>query len=178
MSLNKKSAWKGRKVLQIWWWYSIYRVDSISFWRSFLRHFLSKDPILALSDFLKDFFSAFLWVVDNGNVLTFIFFSKDERSEEITFDSNLPLLQKLVLYSFVKWCSHNEIQSNSKVYSSFSSIYINPVIYSLLIKVAWGASVWVAYINLLISGAKVNGRNYYENTNFEHINFESKKFPN
>ncbi len=29
---------------------------------------------------------------------------------------------------FVKWCSHNEIQSNSKVYSSFASIYINPVI--------------------------------------------------
>jgi hypothetical protein len=62
---------------------------------------------------------------------------------------------------FVKWCSHNEVQSNSKVYSSFASIYINPVVYSLLIKVAWGASVWVAYINLLISGAKVKGRNYF-----------------
>jgi hypothetical protein len=61
----------------------------------------------------------------------------------------------------VKWCSHNEIQSNSEVYSSFASIYINPVIYSLLIKVAWGASVWVAFSNLLISGAKVKGRNYF-----------------
>ncbi len=30
--------------------------------------------------------------------------------------------------SFVKWFSHNEIQSNSNVYSSFASIYINPVI--------------------------------------------------
>ncbi len=29
---------------------------------------------------------------------------------------------------FVKWCSLNEIQSNSKVYSSFASIYINTVI--------------------------------------------------
>ncbi len=29
---------------------------------------------------------------------------------------------------FVKWCAHNEIQSNSKVYSSFASIYINSVI--------------------------------------------------
>jgi hypothetical protein len=43
----------------------------------------------------------------------------------------------------------------------FASIYINPVVYSLLIKVAWGAFVWVAYINLLISGAKVKGRNYF-----------------
>jgi hypothetical protein len=42
-----------------------------------------------------------------------------------------------------------------------ASIYINPVVYSLLIKVAWGACVWVAYINLLISGAKVKGRNYF-----------------
>jgi hypothetical protein len=46
---------------------------------------------------------------------------------------------------------------NSEVYSSFASIYINPVVYSLLIKVAWGA----AYINLLISGAKEKGRNYF-----------------
>ncbi len=63
--------------------------------------------------------------------------------------------------SFVKWRSHNEVQSNSEVYSSFASIYINPVVYSLLTKVAWGAFVWVAYINLLISGAKVKGLNYF-----------------
>jgi hypothetical protein len=50
---------------------------------------------------------------------------------------------------------------NSEVYSSFASIYINPVVYSLLIKVAWGAPVWVTYINLLISGAKVKGQNYF-----------------
>ncbi len=37
------------------------------------------------------------------------------------------------------------------------SIYINPVVYNLLIKVAWG----VAYINLLISGAKVKVQNYF-----------------
>ncbi len=66
-----------------------------------------------------------------------------------------------VFCAFVKWCSHNEVQSNSQVYSSFASIYINPVVYSLLIKVAWGACVWVAYINNLISGAKVKGRNYF-----------------
>jgi hypothetical protein len=46
---------------------------------------------------------------------------------------------------------------NTEVYSSFASIYINPVVYSLLIKVAWGA----VYIKLLISGAKVKGRNYF-----------------
>ncbi len=32
-------------------------------------------------------------------------------------------LSDLIFQSFVKWCSHNEIQSNTEVYSSFASIY-------------------------------------------------------
>jgi hypothetical protein len=31
----------------------------------------------------------------------------------------------------------------------------------LLIKVAWGASVWVAFISLSIKGAKLKGRDYF-----------------
>ncbi len=88
------------------------------------------------------------------------------------FKTELHCLRLNFVYSFVKWCSHNEIQSNSEVYSSFASIYINPVVHSLLIKVAWWASVWVAYINLLISGAKVKGRNYFTKIGYQLIIFK------
>ncbi len=50
----------------------------------------------------------------------------------------------------VKWWSHNEIQSNSKVYSSFVSFYINPVIN----KSCMGSV-------LLIRGVKVKGQDYF-----------------
>ncbi len=100
-------------------------------------------------------FSSMLYL---GYVTCFLIYHKITlKSYHISF---LLLLIIIHLY-FVKWCSHNEIQSNSEVYSSFASIYINPVVYCLLIKVAWGASVWVAYINLLISGAKVKWGNYF-----------------
>jgi len=97
-------------------------------------------------------------------------FSEDYPIKE--YKIFLRLNMSLEIGYFVKWCSHNEIQSNSKVYSSFVSIYINPVIYSLLIKVAWEASVWVAYINLLISGAKVKGRNYFTKVTVRYFNLD------
>jgi hypothetical protein len=33
--------------------------------------------------------------------------------------------------------------------------------FELLIKIVWGAFFWVVCINLVISGAKVKGRNYF-----------------
>jgi hypothetical protein len=46
----------------------------------------------------------------------------------------------------------------------------------LFIKVLWGASVLVAYINLLIRGAKVKGQNYFmKNVSAFELSFESLK---
>ncbi len=48
----------------------------------------------------------------------------------VNFDSirtvlSVPLTP-LTIFRKIRW--HNEVQSNSEVYSSFASIYINPVI--------------------------------------------------
>ncbi len=49
----------------------------------------------------------------------------------VSFQDLFLLIPSLLLKratNFVKWCSHNEVQSNSKVYSFLASIDINPVI--------------------------------------------------
>jgi hypothetical protein len=59
--------------------------------------------------------------------------SKYGKRDELEgkFDENNFLVFAEVFHNyhqgFVKWYSQNEIQSNSRVYSSFVSIYINPV---------------------------------------------------
>jgi hypothetical protein len=69
--------------------------------------------------------------------------------------------QNLCIFNFLENDVHT-MKSNPIV--KFIHLLQVFIAIQLLIKVVWGASVWEAYINLLIRGAKVKGQNYFTKT--------------
>ncbi len=79
-------------------------------------------------------------------------------------------IARIIVFCFVKWYDTFQVQSNTEVYSSFASIYINPVIWLMLDWVVWGsgnvfALVGWLLINIVREGVKTRvglEKLYYE----------------